>query len=111
MSFRTSLSHHRLSPSASRLAVGVVTSSGELFHRLQGEGRLSEDRSRFYAAELQRVPEHLHGSNVMTGLGGARDRERERERPNPEDAQDTERWRVLQVGSQFDEGENEGEHR
>ncbi|GAA5862312.1 hypothetical protein JCM8547_007598 [Rhodosporidiobolus lusitaniae] len=38
---------------------------GELFHHLQREGRFSEERSRFYAAELLCALEHLHQFNVI----------------------------------------------
>lgn len=38
---------------------------GELFHHLQREGRFSELRSRFYAAELLCALEHLHQFNVI----------------------------------------------
>ncbi|KAM0790286.1 Serine/threonine protein kinase, AGC [Microbotryomycetes sp. NB124-2] len=38
---------------------------GELFHHLQREGRFSEERSRFYAAELLCALEHLHHFNVI----------------------------------------------
>jgi serine/threonine protein kinase len=37
---------------------------GELFMHLQREGRFSEERSRFYAAELLCALEHLHAFNV-----------------------------------------------
>lgn len=38
---------------------------GELFHHLQNEGRFSEERSRFYAAELLCALDHLHSFNVV----------------------------------------------
>lgn len=38
---------------------------GELFYHLQREGKFSEDRSRFYAAELLCALEHLHMFNVV----------------------------------------------
>ncbi|KAI8074016.1 kinase-like domain-containing protein [Gongronella butleri] len=38
---------------------------GELFHHLQLEGRFSEERSRFYTAELLCALECLHGFNVI----------------------------------------------
>lgn len=38
---------------------------GELFFQLQREGRFSEERSRFYAAELLCALEHLHGFDVV----------------------------------------------
>ncbi|CAO3637524.1 unnamed protein product [Cunninghamella blakesleeana] len=38
---------------------------GELFHHLQLEGRFSEERSRFYTAELLCALECLHGFNVV----------------------------------------------
>ncbi|KAF8657583.1 hypothetical protein AX16_002166 [Volvariella volvacea WC 439] len=38
---------------------------GELFYHLQREGKFSEGRSRFYAAELLCALEHLHGFNVV----------------------------------------------
>lgn len=37
---------------------------GELFKHLTLEGRFSEERSRFYAAELLLALEHLHAFNV-----------------------------------------------
>ena len=41
------------------------TNGGELFHHLQNEGRFSEERSRFYAAELLCALEHLHSFHVI----------------------------------------------
>lgn len=38
---------------------------GELFHHLQVEGRFSEERARFYTAELFCALECLHGFNVV----------------------------------------------
>jgi serum/glucocorticoid-regulated kinase 2 len=38
---------------------------GELFYHLQREGKFSQDRSRFYAAELLCALEHLHMFNVV----------------------------------------------
>ncbi|KAL1918001.1 uncharacterized protein VTP21DRAFT_3267 [Calcarisporiella thermophila] len=38
---------------------------GELFHHLQAEGRFSEERARFYAAELLCALECLHVYNVI----------------------------------------------
>lgn len=38
---------------------------GELFHHLQVEGKFSEERSRFYTAELLSALECLHGFNVI----------------------------------------------
>ncbi|GAA6014341.1 hypothetical protein JCM10207_005425 [Rhodosporidiobolus poonsookiae] len=38
---------------------------GELFHHLQREGRFSEDRSRFYAAELLSALDCLHQHDVV----------------------------------------------
>jgi serum/glucocorticoid-regulated kinase 2 len=38
---------------------------GELFHHLQAQGRFSEERSRFYTAELFCALECLHGFNVV----------------------------------------------
>lgn len=37
---------------------------GELFVHLQREGRFTEERSRFYAAELLCALEHLHSYKV-----------------------------------------------
>lgn len=41
---------------------------GELFHHLQVEGKFSEERSRFYTAELLSALECLHGFNVIYRL-------------------------------------------
>lgn len=38
---------------------------GELFWHLQKEGRFSEDRARFYIAELVLALEHLHKYNIV----------------------------------------------
>lgn len=38
---------------------------GELFHHLQNEGKFSEERSRFYAAELLCALDHLHSFNIV----------------------------------------------
>ncbi|GAA5980717.1 hypothetical protein JCM11641_000184 [Rhodosporidiobolus odoratus] len=38
---------------------------GELFHHLQAEGRFSEDRSRFYAAELLSALDCLYQSDIV----------------------------------------------
>ncbi|KAE8214806.1 hypothetical protein CF327_g1826 [Tilletia walkeri] len=43
----------------------AFVNGGELFHHLQREGRFSEVRSRFYAAELLCALEHLHDFNVV----------------------------------------------
>ncbi|SCV73827.1 BQ2448_6257 [Microbotryum intermedium] len=43
----------------------AFVNGGELFHHLQKEGRFSEERSRFYAAELLCALEHLHSFNVI----------------------------------------------
>ncbi|SGY18797.1 BQ5605_C014g07476 [Microbotryum silenes-dioicae] len=43
----------------------AFVNGGELFHHLQREGRFSEERSRFYAAELLCALEHLHSFNVI----------------------------------------------
>ncbi|CAD6891370.1 unnamed protein product [Tilletia controversa] len=43
----------------------AFVNGGELFHHLQREGRFSETRSRFYAAELLLALEHLHSFNVV----------------------------------------------
>lgn len=49
-----------------KLYLGLAfVNGGELFHHLQREGRFSEDRARFYAAELLCALEHLHGFNVI----------------------------------------------
>ena len=47
--------------SPDKLYLGLAfVNGGELFHHLQREGRFSEERSRFYAAELFCALEHLH---------------------------------------------------
>lgn len=38
---------------------------GELFHHLQKEHRFTEDRARFYSAELLLALEHLHELDVV----------------------------------------------
>ncbi|TFK52364.1 Pkinase-domain-containing protein [Heliocybe sulcata] len=43
----------------------AFVNGGELFHHLQQEGHFSEERSRFYAAELLLALEHLHELNVV----------------------------------------------
>ena len=49
-----------------KLYLGLpYTNGGELFHHLQNEGRFSEERSRFYAAELLCALEHLHSFHVI----------------------------------------------
>jgi len=51
---------------ADKLYLGLpYTNGGELFHHLQNEGRFSEQRSRFYAAELLCALEHLHSFHVI----------------------------------------------
>lgn len=51
---------------ADKLYLGLpYTNGGELFHHLQNEGRFSEERSRFYAAELLLALEHLHSFHVI----------------------------------------------
>lgn len=51
---------------ADKLYLGLpYTNGGELFHHLQNEGRFSETRSRFYAAELLCALEHLHSFHVI----------------------------------------------
>jgi serine/threonine protein kinase len=40
-------------------------SGGELFHHLQQEGRFSEDRARFYTAEIVLAFEHLHKYDIV----------------------------------------------
>ncbi|KAK0544254.1 Serine/threonine-protein kinase [Tilletia horrida] len=52
------------SPEKLYLVLAFVN-GGELFHHLQREGRFSEVRSRFYAAELLCALEHLHSFNVV----------------------------------------------
>lgn len=52
--------------SPDKLYLGLAfVNGGELFHHLQREGRFSEERSRFYAAELFCALEHLHSFNVI----------------------------------------------
>jgi len=43
----------------------AFVNGGELFHHLQNEGKFSEDRARFYAAELICALECLHGYNII----------------------------------------------
>lgn len=38
---------------------------GELFHHLQKEGRFTEDRARFYTAEIVLAFEHLHKYDIV----------------------------------------------
>lgn len=38
---------------------------GELFHHLQKEGRFTEERARFYTAEIVLALEHLHKYNIV----------------------------------------------
>ncbi|TPX47866.1 hypothetical protein SeLEV6574_g02424 [Synchytrium endobioticum] len=52
------------SPEKLYLVLAFVN-GGELFHHLQREGRFSEDRARFYAAELLCALECLHGYNII----------------------------------------------
>ena len=52
------------SPSKLYLVLSYIN-AGELFHHLQKEGRFSEERSRFYAAQLLCALEHLHQFNVI----------------------------------------------
>lgn len=53
----------------SRLIVSCsFVNGGELFMHLQREGRFSEERSRFYAAELLLALEHLHAFNVSVEI-------------------------------------------
>lgn len=40
-------------------------SGGELFHHLQQEGRFTEDRARFYTAEIVLAFEHLHKYDIV----------------------------------------------
>ena len=40
-------------------------SGGELFHHLQKEGRFTEDRARFYTAEIVLAFEHLHRFDIV----------------------------------------------
>ncbi|KAL7009234.1 Serine/threonine-protein kinase [Cystobasidiomycetes sp. EMM_F5] len=40
-------------------------SGGELFHHLQREGRFTEERARFYAAEITLAFEYLHKYNIV----------------------------------------------
>ncbi|KAH8916312.1 kinase-like protein [Atractiella rhizophila] len=40
-------------------------SGGELFHHLQKEGRFTEDRARFYTAEIVLAFEHLHKYDIV----------------------------------------------
>lgn len=52
--------------SPDKLYLGLAfVNGGELFLHLQREGRFSEGRSRFYAAELFCALEHLHSFNVI----------------------------------------------
>ncbi|KAI8816583.1 kinase-like domain-containing protein [Fimicolochytrium jonesii] len=43
----------------------AFVNGGELFHHLQKEGRFTEDRARFYVAELLCALECLHGYNII----------------------------------------------
>ncbi|TPX33472.1 hypothetical protein SmJEL517_g03615 [Synchytrium microbalum] len=52
------------SPEKLYLVLAFVN-GGELFHHLQREGRFSEDRARFYTAELLCALECLHGYNII----------------------------------------------
>lgn len=40
-------------------------SGGELFHHLQQEGRFSEERARFYTAEIVLAFQHLHKYDIV----------------------------------------------
>ncbi|WFD42175.1 non-specific serine/threonine protein kinase [Malassezia psittaci] len=52
--------------SPDKLYLGLAfVNGGELFHYLQKEGRFSEERARFYTAELFCALEHLHDFNVI----------------------------------------------
>lgn len=52
--------------SPDKLYLGLAfVNGGELFHHLQNEGRFSEERARFYTAELFCALEHLHDFNVI----------------------------------------------
>ncbi|KAH8923080.1 Pkinase-domain-containing protein [Atractiella rhizophila] len=62
--FITPLKFAFQSPDKLYLVLAFVN-GGELFHHLQREGRFSEERSRFYAAELLCALECLHGFNVV----------------------------------------------
>ncbi|KAG0051908.1 AGC protein kinase Gad8 [Gryganskiella cystojenkinii] len=62
--FIVSLKFSFQSPEKLYLVLAFVN-GGELFHHLQREGRFSEERSRFYAAELMCALECLHGFNVV----------------------------------------------
>ncbi|KAI5479424.1 hypothetical protein MNV49_003568 [Pseudohyphozyma bogoriensis] len=52
------------SPEKLYLVLSFVN-GGELFHHLQNEGKFSEERSRFYAAELLSALDHLHSFDVV----------------------------------------------
>jgi hypothetical protein len=56
-----------ITPTDPRLAIWRQFSmfGGELFHHLQRERRFSEERSRFYSAELLLALEHLHELDVV----------------------------------------------
>ncbi|OAJ41001.1 hypothetical protein BDEG_24667 [Batrachochytrium dendrobatidis JEL423] len=43
----------------------AFVNGGELFHHLQQEGKFSEDRAKFYTAELLCALECLHGLNII----------------------------------------------
>ncbi|TPX69348.1 hypothetical protein SpCBS45565_g02581 [Spizellomyces sp. 'palustris'] len=43
----------------------AFVNGGELFHHLQKEGKFSEDRAKFYTAELLSALECLHGYNII----------------------------------------------
>lgn len=43
----------------------AFVNGGELFYHLQNEGKFSEDRARFYAAELLCALECLHSFNII----------------------------------------------
>ncbi|KAI3625836.1 hypothetical protein CBS9595_001197 [Malassezia furfur] len=52
--------------SPDKLYLGLAfVNGGELFHHLQREGHFSEERARFYTAELFCALEHLHDFNVI----------------------------------------------
>ena len=46
------------------IATNIIR-TGELFFHLQREKRLSEERARFYAAEITSAIGYLHGLNIV----------------------------------------------